>query len=276
MLRPATILAVLLTALTARAEPARIVTAGAAVTEIVSGLGLAPQIVAVDTSSKDLEETRDKPDVGYVRMLGAEGILSQKPDLVLVSGEAGPPPVLEQIKAAGVDVVVIPNGYSLDNIDDKIRAIAAATDRVEDGEKLITRVEADVQALSAATAANEGERPGVVFLLARHGGNLMAAGTETAAHAMIEASGGRNVGASFTGYKPLSAEIFATATPDFVIVSESVGGDDTELLARVPGLGATPAGRQLRVIRVDDAAFLGFGPRTPSAATEVALALRQP
>ena len=276
MLRPATILAVLLTALTERAEPVRIVTAGAAVTEIVSGLGLAPQIVAVDTSSKDLEETRDKPDVCYVRMLGAECILSQKPDLVLVSGEAGPPPVLEQIKAAGVDVVVIPNGYSLDNIDDKIRAIAAATDRVEDGEKLITRVEADVQALRAATAANEGERPGVIFLLARHGGNLMAAGTETAAHAMIEASGGRNVGASFTGYKPLSAEIFATATPDFVIVSESVGGDDTELLARVPGLGATPAGRQLRVIRVDDVAFLGFGPRTPSAATEVALALRQP
>ena len=75
MLRPATILAVLLTALTVRAEPARIVTAGAAVTEIVSALGLAPQIVAVDTSSKHLEETRDKPDIGYVRMLGAEGIL---------------------------------------------------------------------------------------------------------------------------------------------------------------------------------------------------------
>ena len=276
MLRPATFLAVLLTAFSARAEPARIVTAGAAVTEIVSGLGLGPQIVAVDTSSKNLEHARDKPDVGYVRMLGAEGILSQKPDLFLASGEAGPPAVLEQIKAAGVDVVVVPNGYSLDNIDDKIRAIAAAAGRVEAGEKLITRVDADVQALHAATAANEGELPGVVFLLARHGGNLMAAGTETAAHAMIEASGGRNVAASFTGYKPLSAEIFAAATPDFVIVSESVGGDDTELLARVPGLGATPAGRQLRVIRVDDAAFLGFGPRTPSAATEVALVLRQP
>ncbi len=276
MLRPAIILAVLLTALTARAESVRIVTAGAAVTEIVSRLGLAPQIVAVDTSSKYLEETRDKPDVGYVRMLGAEGILSQKPDLVLVSGEAGPPPVLEQIRAAGVDVVVISNGYTLDNIDDKIRTIAAAAGRVEDGEKLITKVNADLQALRSATATNEGERPGVVFLLARHGGNLMAAGTETAAHAMIEASGGRNVCASFSGYQPLSAEIFATATPDFVIVSESVGGDDTQLLARVPGLGATPAGRQLRVIRVDDAAFLGFGPRTPSAATEVALALRKP
>ena len=276
MFRFATMLAVLIAALPAQAEPARLVTGGSAVTEIAVALGLAPQIVAVDTSSKHLDETRDKPDVGYVRMLGAEGILSQKPDLVLVSGEAGPPPVLEQIKSAGVEMMVIPNGHSLDNIDDKIRDIAAATGRVNEGEQLITKVEADVQALRAATSGHEGERPGVVFLLARHGGNLMAAGRETAAHAMIEASGGRNIGADFTGYKPLSAELFAAATPDFVIVSESVGGDDAQLLASIPGLGATPAGRDLRVIRVDDAAFLGFGPRTPSAATEVAAALRQP
>lgn len=276
MLRSATILAVLFSGLVARAESPRLVTAGSAVTEIAAALGLAPQIVAVDTSGKEIEGMGDKPDVGYVRTLGAEGILSQKPDLVLVSGEAGPPPVLEQIKAAGVEVVVIPNGHSLDNIDDKIRAVAAATGRKEDGEKLIAKVEADVQSLRAATAGYEGERPAVVFLLARHGGHLMAAGRDTAAHAMIEASGGRNIGADFTGYQPLSAEIFAEARPDFVIVSESIGGDDAQLLASVPGLGAMPAGRAARVIRVDDAAFLGFGPRAPSAATKVAAALRQP
>ena len=276
MLRSATILAVLLSALTAQAEPARIVTAGSAVTEIAVALGLAPRIVAVDTSGKEIDGMGDKPDVGYVRMLGAEGILSQKPDLVLVSSEAGPAPVLEQIRAAGVDVVVVPNGHSLDNIDDTIRAVATATGRTEDGDKLITRVETDLQALRATTTGGDRERPGVVFLLARHGGALMAAGSDTAAHVMIEASGGRNVCADFTGYQPLSAEIFAAATPDYVIVSESVGGNDAELLASVPGLGAAQAAGELRVIRVDDAAFLGFGPRTPSAAAEVALALRRP
>jgi iron complex transport system substrate-binding protein len=276
MLRSATILAVLLSALTAQAEPARIVTAGSAVTEIAVALGLAPRIVAVDTSGKEIDGMGDKPDVGYVRMLGAEGILSQKPDLVLVSSEAGPAPVLEQIRAAGVDVVVVPNGHSLDNIDDTIRAVATATGRTEDGDKLITRVETDLQALRATTTGGDRERPGVVFLLARHGGALMAAGSDTAAHAMIEASGGRNVCADFTGYQPLSAEIFAAATPDYVIVSESVGGNDAELLASVPGLGAAQVAGELRVIRVDDAAFLGFGPRTPSAAAEVALALRRP
>jgi iron complex transport system substrate-binding protein len=276
MLRSATILAVLLSALTAQAEPTRIVTAGSAVTEIAVALGLAPRIVAVDTSGKEIDGMGDKPDVGYVRMLGAEGILSQKPDLVLVSSEAGPAPVLEQIRAAGVDVVVVPNGHSLDNIADKIRAVATATGRTEDGDKLITRVETDLQTLRATTTGGDRERPGVVFLLARHGGALMAAGSDTAAHAMIEASGGRNICADFTGYQPLSAEVFAAATPDFVIVSESVGGNDAELLAIVPGLGAAQAAGELRVIRVDDAAFLGFGPRAPSAAAEVALALRRP
>jgi iron complex transport system substrate-binding protein len=275
MLRSATILAVLLCAFTVRAESLRLVTAGSAVTEIAAALGLTPQIVAVDTSGKEIDGMGDKPDVGYVRMLGAEGILSQKPDLVLVSGEAGPPAVLEQIRAAGVEVIVVPNGNSLDNIDDKIRTVAAATGRSEDGEKLVAKVEADVQSLRAATAGQDGERPGVVFLLARHGGNLMAAGHDTAAHAMIEATGGRNICADFAGYQPLSAEIFAAATPDFVIVSESVRGDDAQLLASIPGLGAA-AGHGLRVIRVDDAAFLGFGPRTPSAAIGVAAALRQP
>jgi iron complex transport system substrate-binding protein len=276
MLRSATILAVLLSALTAQAEPTRIVTAGSAVTEIAVALGLAPRIVAVDTSGKEIDGMGDKPDVGYVRMLGAEGILSQKPDLVLVSSEAGPAPVLEQIRAAGVDVVVVPNGHSLDNIDDTIRAVATATGRTEDGDKLITRVETDLRTLRATTTGGDRERPCVVFLLARHGGALMAAGSDTAAHAMIEASGGRNICADFTGYQPLSAEIFAAATPEFVIVSESVGGNDAELLASVPGLGAAQAAGELRVIRVDDAAFLGFGPRTPSAAAEVALALRRP
>ena len=275
MLRPATILAVLLSAFTAQAEPTRIITGGSAVTEIAVALGLAPQIVGVDTSGKHLAETRDKPDVGYVRMLGAEGILAQKPDLILVSSEAGPPPVLEQIRAAGVDLLVVPNGNSLEGIDDKIRAIAAATGRIEQGERVIAQVEADKQTLRAATAEHRNKRPGVVFLLARHGGNIMAAGSDTAAHAMIEASGGCNAGDSFDGYKPLSPEIFAASAPDYVIVSESVGPDDAAFVDSVPGLPSTPAGKNSRIIRVDDTAFLGFGPRAPASAMAVAGVLQK-
>lgn len=269
------LLALLALVLTGRAEPQRIITAGAAVTEIACALGLGPRIVAVDTSGRHLGETRDKPDIGYVRTLGAEGILSQNPDLVLVSGEAGPPGVLEQIRAAGIPVTVVPDDHSLDSIDDKIRMVAEATGRTADAAALIARVEAEAASLRDHVAGRDG-RPRVVFLLARHGGNLMAAGTETAAHAMIEVVGGRNAADFFSGYKPLTPEFFATSAPDYIIVSESVGGDDAQLLAGLPGLSGSSAARRPEVIRVDDSAFLGFGPRTPAAATAVAASLRRP
>jgi len=262
-------------ALPAQAEPGRIITAGSAITEIACALGLGPNLVAVDTSSRHLDETRNKTDVGYVRTLGAEGILSQRPDLILVSSEAGPPGVLEQLRGSGVPLVVVGNGHSLDNINDKIRLIADATGRTAAADQLLARVESDMAALRDLVRGRE-ERPRVVFLLARHGGQLMAAGTDTAAHAMIEAVGGTNAADSFAGYKPLSPEFFAAEPPDFIIVSESVGGDDAQLLARLPGLGSPEATGGPAILRVDDAAFLGFGPRTPSVATEVAAALRRP
>lgn len=272
-MRPAvSLLALLLLALPGRAEPQRIVTAGSAITEIACALGLGPHLVAVDTSSRHLDETRDKPDIGYVRTLGAEGILSQRPDLILLSSEAGPPGVLEQLQRTGIPVVTVANGHSLENIDDKIRTIAEATGRTSEADALIARVEADIATLRDMVGQGE-QRPRVVFLLARHGGSLMAGGTDTAADAMIEAVGGTNAAGSFSGYKPLTPEFFATSPPDFVLVSESVLTDDTSLLA---GLLPGTAGNRPRIIRVDDAAFLGFGPRTPSAATEVASALRHP
>jgi iron complex transport system substrate-binding protein len=269
------LLALVLPALTGQAEPQRIVTAGAAVTEIACALGLGPRLVAVDTSSRHLEETRDKPDIGYVRTLGAEGILSQEPDLILISSEAGPPGVLEQLARSGVTMITVANGHELENIDDKIRIIAEATGRTSEAEAVIARVTEDIAALRQLVAAGD-ERPRVVFLLARHGGSLMAAGTETAAHAMIEAVGGVNAAGSFAGFRPLTPEFFATQPPDFVLVSESVGENDAGLLEGLPGLGAGSAGQGPQIIRVDDAAFLGFGPRTPSAAAAVATALRRP
>jgi iron complex transport system substrate-binding protein len=264
------VVAVCLLAAAARAaEPQRIVTAGAAVTEIVCALGLADRVVAVDTSSQRIPGVAGKPDVGYLRVLGAEGVLAQKPDLVLVSGEAGPPATLEQIRATGTPVVVVEAGRSLEGIGEKIRGVARAVHREADGEAIVAKIDADL-ALLREMVARQSSHPKVVFLHARGGNNLMAAGTDTAAHSMIEACGGVNACADFEGYKPLSAEAFAAMAPDCVIVSESIVASDQELIASVPGLSETPAAKNGRVIRVDDAAFLGFGPRSAATAKQVA------
>ena len=265
----------LILSLPALAAPQRIVTAGSAVTEIVRGLGLEDRLVAVDSSSRTLHGLEGKPDIGYVRVLGAEGVLSQKPDLVLVSSEAGPPPVLEQIRNAGVELVIVTNGHGLDLVDEKILSIAKATGRESEASTLLADHAANLQKLRAAVESLP-RHPKVIFLHARGGNNLMAAGTDTAAHAMIEASGGTNACADFQGYKPLSAESFAAMAPDFVLLSESVLGSDEDLLKTVPGLAQTPAAKNGGILRVEDAAFLGFGPRSAAAARLVAMRLGQP
>lgn len=247
----------------------RIVTAGSAVTEIVQALGLGDQLVAVDTSSRDLPGMEQKRDIGYVRTLGAEGVLSQSPDLVLASSEAGPPEVLQQIRAAGVEVVLLNSEHDLEQIDEKILEIARSTGRESEAAPLLGRFASDLEGLRNTVGALP-SRPSVVFLHARGGNNLMAAGSGTAADAMIQASGGTNACAAFQGYKPLSAESFAAMKPDFVLVSESVRGSDDDLLKSVPGLAQTPAARNNHILRVEDAAFLGFGPRSAAAARAVA------
>ncbi|WVM92296.1 hypothetical protein ULG90_22115 [Halopseudomonas pachastrellae] len=54
--------------------------------------------------------------MGYQRQLSAEGVLSLKPDVLLGTEEMGPPPVLAQLREAGVDVVVLSASPSLDTL----------------------------------------------------------------------------------------------------------------------------------------------------------------
>ena len=72
-----------------RAE--RVVSLGGGVSEIVHALGETDRLVARDTTSTYPESVVALPDVGYIRALSAEGVLSVDPDLILAKEGAGPP-----------------------------------------------------------------------------------------------------------------------------------------------------------------------------------------
>lgn len=63
----------------------RIVTIGGDITEIVFALGAGDQVIARDSTSLVPEQVKSLPDVGYMRMLNPEGILSVKPTLIIAS-----------------------------------------------------------------------------------------------------------------------------------------------------------------------------------------------
>lgn len=249
----------------------RIVSVGGSITEIVYALGAGDRIVAADTTSVFPEATADLPKVGYMRQVAAEPILALDPDLVIVSEDAGPPAVLEQIAAAGVPLTIIVETPNADGVVAKIREIAEALGRDDEGERLANDVAQNFQTL-ADDLAPVTDRPTVLFLLGFADNAPMAAGANTAADGIIALAGGSNAITGYEGYKPLSPETAATLDPAIVVVSAHsvamAGGLDV-LKAR-PDLGAIPAVQEGRILVMDANYLLGFGPRSPDAARELA------
>jgi len=253
----------------------RIVSVGGAITEIVYALGLADSIVAVDTTSTYPPGVLRKPKVGYMRQLASEPILAVAPTMLLADGDAGPPDALAQMRDAGLNVVMAPDDSSPDGVLAKIELVATALGVPEQGAALAARLRSDLSFLKARIDTVT-DRPRILFLLSiGQGGAPLAAGTDTAAAAIIELAGGRNVVATYAGYKPQSPEALVSAAPDVILVTHRslrlLGG--REKLLTIPEIAATPAGAERRVVAMDGLLLLGFGLRLPQAVRSLAAAL---
>lgn len=250
-------------------EAQRVVSIGGAATEIVYALGEEKRLTAVDTTSLYPAATQALPNVGYMRALSAEGVLALSPDLILLEDGAGPPEAVQLIDTAGVKVVHVPSGHAPETLPEKIKTVAAAFGRTADGEKMAAKVSADLAALKSELGAVQTPQK-VLFILSLKDGRPLAAGQDTAADAMIKLAGAENVLADTKGYKALSWEAASALQPDVILMidrgGEAHGGD----VFAQPALAATPAGRNKRLIRMDGLYLLGFGPRTPDAARELA------
>jgi iron complex transport system substrate-binding protein len=253
------------------AMPARIVCVGGAITEIAFALGAGGRVVAVDSTSRFPAAVRALPQVGYMRALAPEGLLALRPDLLLLSEEAGPPQAVAVLAAAGAPIRRIPEQPDGAGVARKVRAVAEAIGA--DGAPLADAVLADWRALDAPVAALPPVR--AIFVLSAARGAPLVSGSGTQAAAMLAAAGAAPPPFGFAGYRPLSAEAAAQVAPEAVVVMDHVvaeaGGIDA--LLRLPALAVTPVARSGRVLAIDGSYALGFGPRAAQARRDLALRL---
>ena len=245
--------------------PQRIIPLDGDLAEVVFALGVGDQVVATDISATYPSEADALPEVGYQRALAAEPIAEFEPTLALATDIAGPPEVFDELERLGIEVVMVPTESSPQGPGDKIRAVAAALDVRDVGDRLAADVDAAIAAaIERAAGAPTTPRIGVLYL---RGENVqLLFGTGTDAHWIIEAVGGIDIAdeLGIADTAPINAEALVMAAPDVLIVPErgleSVGGIDG--LLALPGVAATPAGEQGRVLVYDDQLLLGNGPRT--------------
>ncbi|MCY4603408.1 MAG: hemin ABC transporter substrate-binding protein [Gemmatimonadetes bacterium] len=247
-------------------DSSRIVSLGGTITETVFALGAGERVVGVDASSSFPETVNQLPKVAYHRRLSAEGVLSLRPTLVIATTEAGPPEAIQQLKSAGVTVLVLPHEPTVENAIAKIERIAAALDIQARGAALIQALKEELNQVQSSIPQNAAQAK-ILFLYARGQGTLMVAGQDTSADTMIGLAGATNAVQGYNGYKPLTSEAAVAAAPDLILLMdsglESIGG--AQGLWQLPGLALTPAGQQGRVLSMDGLLLLGFGPRLGQA-----------
>ena len=251
----------------------RIIPVNGDLAEVVFALGLGAQVAATDLSATYPPEADAKPEIGYQRALQAEPILAQAPTVVLADELAGPPETLDQLRSAGVPVVVVRRDRTLAGPPAKVRAVGRALGVPGRAEALATQVEDEIEAARPSGDRPDG-RPRVMALYLRGDSVQLVFGRGSGVDALIDAAGGVDVGTELgiQDSRPITAEAMINARPDAIIVTttglESVGGVDG--LGEIASLARTPAGRNRRVLAYEDQYLYGFGPRTGQLLGELA------
>jgi iron complex transport system substrate-binding protein len=242
-----------------QAKKGGIISIDGALTEIVYELGAQERLLAVDTTSRYPQAATELPQVGYMRQLSAEGILSLHPELVIASKEAGPEMVFEQLTAAGIKVVRIDAPSSLEGVLLKVKQVAEVLGLENNGAILTEKIQSETEAVLSDIAGEKS--PSTLFLLGASNRGLMAAGQGTKAQALMDMLNVQNA-FSHQGYKPVSAEGALMAGPEIVLVGHT-GPADTDSVKQT--LAMTPASNNNQIHAVDVGLALGFGPRIAEA-----------
>ncbi|WP_354644255.1 heme/hemin ABC transporter substrate-binding protein [Kitasatospora camelliae] len=259
------------------ASAERIVPLSGSLAELVFSLGLGPRVVARDVSTT-FEQAAALPVITQAHDVSAEGVLSLHPTVVLADRSTGPAEAVEQIRAAGVPLIVLDDARRLEDVGPRIDTVAAALGVPDAGRRLKERTARQITEARAALPA-DGPRPRIAFLYLRGSASVfLLGGPDSGAPSLIEAVGGEDAGtaAGLHGeFTPLTSEALVKAAPDAILVMskglESVGGVDG--LLKLPGVAQTPAGLDRRVVAVDDGRLLSYGSRTPQVLREIAAQL---
>ncbi|MEN5240301.1 MULTISPECIES: heme/hemin ABC transporter substrate-binding protein [Pseudomonas] len=280
MRRPAALIALcaglLLSTPTLAGElPQRWVSAGGALSEWISALGGEQRLVGVDTTSQHPKSLKALPSIGYQRQLSAEGILSLRPDVLVGTEEMGPPPVLAQIRKAGVRVELFSSKAELAAVDENLKHLGVLLGSEQQAATLASDYHRQLQGLQdkIKQAQASQKAPGVLLLVGHAGAKPLIAGLGTSGDWLLRQAGARNL-ADHQGYKNFSVEALAALDPDVVVFSDRALAGEAALQALIkenPALAGSRAVRDKRLLSLDPTLLVGgLGPRLPATLHELA------
>lgn len=240
-------------------------------TDTLIGLGMQDRLVG-RANSDTQEILADLPVVTQSgHDLNIEAVLNLDPDLVITNTTIGTERLYSQLESAGITVVYFEQIPSVDNIASEITMVGDTLGLTQEATELadatmdrMDEVRTEIDQLKEATPRAP---RGAVLYVRGTAGVFFILGADYGAADVLEILGLDDVAldAGITDLRPANAESLISLDPEIILAMkdgiDSTGGVDG-LLGR-PGMAATTAGSNKRVIVVADTQLLSYGPRTP-------------
>ena len=257
-------------------EPKKIVSLMPSNTEISFALGLGKKIVGVTDNDNYPEEVAEIEKVGGMEF-NVEKIISLKPDLVLgfggsamTSSEEG----LEQIRNAGITVLVVNDASNFDDVYEAINMVGTATGTKEEAETIVADMKAKVDEIKEKAAAIKEEDRQRVYIEVYPGpGGITAAGTNTFMDEMLTIINAENV-VTEKEWPQIDQEAIIAANPDVILTTYGFYTEDpVGVVTGREGWQDVDAVKNKRIVDVESDTVTRSGPRLVEGVEEVAKAV---
>lgn len=201
-------------------KPKKIVSLIPSNTEVVFALGLGKKVVGVSDYDNYPEETKEIEKVGGMEM-NTEMIVSLKPDLVLAhaSSAHNSNEGLQQLKDAGIDVLVVNDAQSFDQVYDSIDMIGQATGEHDKAKGIVTDMKTKLKDIQEkAKSVKEADRK-TVFVEVSPSPEIYTPGKNTFMNEMLQIISAENAAAELDGWAKIDEESMIAANPDVIITT---------------------------------------------------------
>ena len=247
----------------------RIISIGGCVTETVFKLGMGDAVIAVDQSSTYPSEVKKLPQVGYIRAISSEGILSMMPDLILTTTDMGPPNVVKQIENSGVNLNIFNSPHNFEEINNLIDDVSNLLNAKKKGSELKKEMNLTKKVLDNVKDKYKDESK-IVFFMNPKSNSFNAAGDGTRADYLIEFIGGKNIFKNqFTRYKKVTKEEILNLNPDIILIGNIYNAKEESIFITNPEFEYLNAVKNNKIFSLDMGKYLTFGPSFVDNALEL-------
>lgn len=254
--------------------------------DVIYNLGLGDQLVGRDATTS-FPGSEDLPLVvrgGHD--IEAESVLGLQPSVIFSDLSVGGIDFVSTMRNAGVPVVIVNRSIDPTSSAEATRQIAAALGVASAADDLNALIDAAIEAKEKAVArlipADPAKHPRVAFLYVRGGAGVYylfgeGSGVDTLLASIGVVDVAKEVG--WKGERPMTDEALVSMDPDIILVMSkglnSTSGIDG-LIDAQPSIALTSAGKNRRIIDIDDALLFASAGRTPDVIDALARAVYAP